>query len=211
METSIFNNYRNWIDEQKMPKGKRAVLLAGLDLFAQQGYNGTSTAQIATQAAVSQATIFKYFKTKQDLLLAIIQPILENLFPRYRDDFLPALDQFKTLPEVVHFVVHNRYQFFKENGDAFMIVLTELLTNSTVRRLFFKVIQESQPMIIKHFAAALNNAGVREELDLLTIARMMIGQILTYFIQQRLVPQIAADEQRDLEMIEAQIIRAIQK
>ncbi|MFD1318076.1 TetR/AcrR family transcriptional regulator [Loigolactobacillus zhaoyuanensis] len=211
MENNIFNNYREWVSEQKMPKGERAVLLAGLALFAQQGYNGTSTAQIAQQAAVSQATIFKYFKTKQDLLLAIIQPILENLYPRYRDDFLPELDQYKTLAEIVHFIIQNRYQFLKENAEAFTIVLTELLTNPTVRTLFFKVVQESQPMITQHLLRALKKVGVRQELDLVAIERTIISQLLTYFIQQRLVPQVPVDEQHDLQLIEAQIIRAIKK
>ncbi|MFD0898691.1 TetR/AcrR family transcriptional regulator [Loigolactobacillus binensis] len=211
MQTNIFNNYRQWVQEQKMPKGKRAVLLAGLDLFAQQGYNGTSTAQIAQQAAVSQATIFKYFKTKQDLLLAIIQPIIENLFPLYRDDFLPQLDRFTTVTEMVHFIVINRYQFIKENADAFVIVLTELLTNDTVRQLFFKAVQASQPMILQHFSMAWAKVGIRPELDLMTVARTLIGQLLTYFFQQQLVPQLPVDETRDLQLIEQQIIRAIQK
>ncbi|ATO44536.1 TetR/AcrR family transcriptional regulator [Loigolactobacillus coryniformis] len=211
METNIFNNYRQWITEQKMPKGRRVVLLAGLDLFAQQGYNGTATAQIAEKAAVSQATIFKYFKTKQDLLLAIIQPILENLFPLYRDDFLPELDQFNTLPEIVHFIVQNRYQFIKDNAAAFTILLTELLTNPTIRTLFTQVVQASQPMIARHLLGALKKAGINDDLDPLAVTRTVIGQLLAYFIQQRLAPQIVIDESRDLQLIEMQILRAIQK
>lgn len=54
-----------------MPAGKRKVLLAALRLFAANGVSGTSTAQIARAAATSQATIFKYYKTKQDLVNAV--------------------------------------------------------------------------------------------------------------------------------------------
>ncbi|WP_439646516.1 TetR/AcrR family transcriptional regulator [Paucilactobacillus hokkaidonensis] len=142
MNPTIFKNYRQWLLDQPMPKGKRSVLLAGLELFAQQGFNGTSTAQIADKAGVSQATIFKYFKTKQDLLLSILQPIIENFFPLYRDDFLDSLSQFKTLQELIHFIVRNRYQFLKDNADAVLIFTTEMLTNDTARELFTNIIKK---------------------------------------------------------------------
>ena len=103
MDNNIFLNYREWLAEQKIPKGKRSVLLAGLDLFSQYGFNGTSTAQIATKAGTSQATIFKYFKTKEDLLLAIIQPIIKNLLPIYQKDFLNSLKKFTTVKDLIHF------------------------------------------------------------------------------------------------------------
>ena len=77
MDGRVFENYKKWLQEQEMPKGKRNSLLAALDLFARYGYDGTSTAQVAEAAGVSQATIFKYFKTKQDLLKAIIKPVFE--------------------------------------------------------------------------------------------------------------------------------------
>ncbi|MBY7147690.1 helix-turn-helix transcriptional regulator, partial [Levilactobacillus brevis] len=75
MATDMFRNYRDWLDQQRMPRGKRVALLAALELFADQGFDGTSTQAIADRAGISQATIFKYFKTKQDLLLAILQPV----------------------------------------------------------------------------------------------------------------------------------------
>ncbi|MFC6169556.1 TetR/AcrR family transcriptional regulator [Loigolactobacillus jiayinensis] len=211
MQTTIFDNYRKWVQDQTMPKGKRAVLLASLDLFAQHGYASTSTAQIAQQAAVSQATIFKYFKTKQDLLLAILQPIIENLIPQYRDDFLPKINQFATLPTIVHFIVSDRYQFIKANADAMIILLTELLTNDTVHHQFFAMIQSSQPLFMQHVVPALKKAGIHADLDLGAVIRTIVGQLMTYFFQQRLMPNIPVDEAHDLQLIEAQIIRAIEK
>ena len=111
MESNLFNDYQEWFDQQEMPAGKRRVLKAGVELFAKQGYDGTSTAQIATQAGVSQATIFKYFKTKQDLLLAIVKPMIHNLLPVVRDEFLAHLEQPTDLPTLVHYIVADRYHF----------------------------------------------------------------------------------------------------
>lgn len=209
MNDNIFTNYRTWLTEQKMPNGKKVVLLSGLNLFAQQGYDGTSTSQIADNAGVSQATIFKYFKTKQDLLLAILQPIIENFFPRYRDDFLDQLNKFNSLPQVIRFMVVNRYQFLKENSDAFTILLSQFLTSETIRTLLFKIIGESVPLISKELLTKLKENGARPELDLITLFRTLFGQILIYFLQNRFIPKLQSDEDKDLKLIADQIICAI--
>ena len=56
---TILHNYQDWLMHHQMPPGKKKTLLAAIELFSQQGYNGTSTAQIAEKAGISQATIFK--------------------------------------------------------------------------------------------------------------------------------------------------------
>ena len=40
----------------------RKVLLASIDLFSKYGFNAVSTSNIAKEAKVSEAIIFKYFK-----------------------------------------------------------------------------------------------------------------------------------------------------
>ncbi len=67
-----------------MPAGKRKTILAAMTLFAQQGFHGTSTMQVAEVAKVSQATVFKYFKTKEDLLLGYYNLWQNCLVPLYK-------------------------------------------------------------------------------------------------------------------------------
>jgi AcrR family transcriptional regulator len=46
-----------------------ALRAAALELFASQGYDRTSTAQIAAHAGVSEMTLFRHFPSKEGLLL----------------------------------------------------------------------------------------------------------------------------------------------
>lgn len=45
-----------------------AILAAARSLFAEQGYDGTATAQIAERAGVAHGTVFHHFQTKENLL-----------------------------------------------------------------------------------------------------------------------------------------------
>ncbi|WP_057768526.1 TetR/AcrR family transcriptional regulator [Lactobacillus selangorensis] len=210
MEEKIFGSYRKRLLDQKMPHGKKAVLLAATDLFAKQGYNGTPTTQIAESAGVSQATIFKYFKTKQDLLTTILQPMIEELLPLYRDDFLAELEQYDTLPELIHFLVQDRYRFLTANSEVVMILLNEAFTNETIRTMVYKVFNESLPSFFTLLHQKMMSQ-VRADLDTTTVIRTIIGQLGFYFIQQQLAPNIPTEPNRDLAIIEGEILRAIQK
>ena len=59
------------------------ILAAAKQLFEAQGVVATSVAMIARQAQVSEATVFKYFPTKQALLERVVQdwivPLAEQL------------------------------------------------------------------------------------------------------------------------------------
>lgn len=91
MAVDIFVNYQDWLDQQTMPKGQKAALEAAMTLFAERGFDGTATSDIAKQAGISQATIFKYYHTKQDLLVAVVKPVMSHFFPKYRDQFFAGL------------------------------------------------------------------------------------------------------------------------
>ena len=55
-------------------EGRRLQILdVATELFARQGFNGTTTRQIAQRAAVNEAIIFRHFPTKEDLYWAVIE------------------------------------------------------------------------------------------------------------------------------------------
>lgn len=55
-------------------EGRRQQILdVATELFARQGFNGTTTRQIAQRAAVNEAIIFRHFPTKEDLYWAVIE------------------------------------------------------------------------------------------------------------------------------------------
>ena len=58
------------------PRGlqrREQLLQAALELFAENGYEGTCTRHVAEHTGVTEAVLFKHFPTKQDLFQAVLQ------------------------------------------------------------------------------------------------------------------------------------------
>ena len=61
-------------------RNRRDVLLnAALDSFSRRGYDATSVAELATATGMSKAAVSYHFRTKNDLLHAIADPLIDSL------------------------------------------------------------------------------------------------------------------------------------
>jgi AcrR family transcriptional regulator len=61
-------------------RNRRDVLLAAaLDRFTRRGYDATSVAELAAATGMSKAAVSYHFRTKNDLLHALTDPLLDNL------------------------------------------------------------------------------------------------------------------------------------
>jgi AcrR family transcriptional regulator len=58
------------------PGDKRSALLqAALELFAENGFNGSPTSLIAKRAGVANGTLFLYFKNKEELIRELFREV----------------------------------------------------------------------------------------------------------------------------------------
>lgn len=55
-------------NKQLAKKRKTQITKAAIKLFSQKGFTASTTKEIAEQAGISEGTIFRYFKTKKDIL-----------------------------------------------------------------------------------------------------------------------------------------------
>ena len=55
------------------PERRRQIIETAAEIFARNGFRGTTTREVAAAAGVSEAAVFKHFATKEDLYAAIIE------------------------------------------------------------------------------------------------------------------------------------------
>jgi AcrR family transcriptional regulator len=69
MSSSLPETVRPGLRERKKAKTRAAIQQHALRLFREQGYHATTVEQIAEAAEVSPSTFFRYFPTKEDVVL----------------------------------------------------------------------------------------------------------------------------------------------
>src|SRR5262245_58183051 len=57
---------------------RQDILRAAVDLFAKKGFRGTTTRDLAAQAEVNEAIIFRHFNTKEELYRAILEEKMKH-------------------------------------------------------------------------------------------------------------------------------------
>jgi AcrR family transcriptional regulator len=69
-DTPAVGSPRAGLRERKKARTRAEIRAQGLRLFREQGYHQTSTEQIAAAADISPATFFRYFATKERVVLS---------------------------------------------------------------------------------------------------------------------------------------------
>ena len=207
MSESIFESFEAYLKEADYPKGKKKIMQSAVDLISTKSYNGTSTLQIARHAGLSQATLFKYFKTKEDLLTAILHPVVPGLFGRFFEELL-ALN---TTEEKVHYLVHNRMAYLKKNRALMKIILQEIFSNKKLRKeqlYIWNTLHDKLLVLHKELKA---DSRVNPELTIPQMVRICVGPLLGYFAQLYIVGDNGEIREKDLELLEKQILGGLWK
>lgn len=207
MDKTIFESFEDYLEEADYPQGKKKIMRSAVELISTKGYDGTSTLNIAEHAGLSQATLFKYFKTKVDLLTAILHPVVPGLFGSFFEELLT----FETTEEKVHYFVHNRMSYLKKNRALIKIIFHEIFSNNKLRneqKFIWSTIQDKLQTFHKELLA---DPRVDPELTIPQMARICVGPLLAYFAQLYIIGD--NDEMRvdDLDLLEKQILGGLWK
>jgi AcrR family transcriptional regulator len=70
---------------ERLPRDERtaAIMDVAREVFCEKGYAEASTAEIAARAGVVEGTLYRYFPTKRDLLIKVVEAFYERIFADY--------------------------------------------------------------------------------------------------------------------------------
>ena len=207
MDKTVFESFEDYLEEANYPQGKKKIMQAAVDLISTKSYNGTSTLQIAKHAGLSQATLFKYFKTKEDLLTAILHPVVPGLFGRFFEELLA----FNTTEEKVHYLVHNRMAYLKKNRALMKIILQEIFSNKKLRKEQLYIWNTLQDKLLVLHKELIADSRVNPEITVPQMVRICIGPLLAYFAQLYIVSDNSDIREEDLNLLEKQILGGLWK
>jgi AcrR family transcriptional regulator len=154
---------------------RQDILEAGLKLFAEKGYNGSTTAEIARAAGVAEGTIFRHFPTKKDLLIAVLEPkVLEGLVQLNKEH------SEDTPTEFFRCFLRNRLELIKKNESLIRLMFAEAQYHIEVREALFNGIIGQAISITKPWFEKGVERGDFRALPFLPTMRSFMGMVMIY-------------------------------
>ncbi|WP_040205999.1 TetR/AcrR family transcriptional regulator [Neobacillus jeddahensis] len=189
-------------DENKLTDKQKKILIAAIESFSEKGYASTSTNEIAKKAGVAEGTIFRHYKTKKDLLMSIVGPIMTKLIgPFIVNDFNKVLDQpYERVEDFLRAAIENRRVALMKLLPVIKIMLQEIPFQPELKEQFIEQIAKNifqrVSTIIKHF----QEKGQLIELPPESVTRMAMTNIFGYlFSRYILFPDGDWDDELETE------------
>ncbi|AYF93057.1 TetR/AcrR family transcriptional regulator [Apilactobacillus bombintestini] len=213
MESTNYTSFNDWLENTKMPNGKRKVLQSAVKLFSVNGYNSTSTASIAKDCGLSEATVFKHFKSKKDLLKTIIDPLVNNLAPSFGDQFVSSVKgKALNINTMIEFIISNRFHFIEENHEVIFIVMNQILTDDKLRDKFGDIVVPKLKVVINKLTVLMAaDDKISDDITTEELYRIIASQLLISTIQEYKFPSDDWDTEKQIKSMVKMTQRAIRK
>ena len=171
------------ITEAKRESRRQQILDAALTCFARDGFHATTTADIVRESGVSQGTLYLYFATKDDIVVALADD------RHQREGFLHALAQSELDPVQGLFLMIELYGKSlgdprrREMGRVGIQGWAEALRNPRIHDSVTGGVATVRAAIVRLIERGQRAGEVRADLDPEAAARIMIATFQGLILQ----------------------------
>ncbi|MBD2022562.1 TetR/AcrR family transcriptional regulator [Leptolyngbya sp. FACHB-36] len=171
------------------------ILKSALRLFAQRGYDGTTTRELAEAADVAEGTLFRHFPNKKAILVEVAtQGWVEIL-----TDLLTELSEMGSYKAVAQ-VMRRRMLNLHKNADMLRVCFMEAQFHPDLRdRIQSEVIAKMTDVAEAFFQTAMDQ-GIYRRMNPKTVARVFLGMFAVAGFSQSTImePGSAALEMQEM-------------
>ena len=174
---------------------KEAIVEAVQDVFAEKGFDGTTTRELAKAAGVSEALLYKHFPSKESLYAAMLDGCAKGPTFAEASRILELDASTSTLVVMVHFMIS--HYVLGRSGDSHRAALNSLLVRSLLGdgefvRLMHKKLAAAW---LKKFEACLQaaaKAGEMREVPIRHDLCVWLVQHVAFSLMLHLQPKVPA-------------------
>ncbi|MBO8157081.1 MAG: TetR/AcrR family transcriptional regulator [Bacillaceae bacterium] len=192
-------------DDKDITPKQAKIIQAAIEIFAEKGYASASTSEIAKRAGVAEGTIFRHYKTKKELLLSIVSPmIIKFAAPFFAETFIRQVfkdHEDKGFEELLRKLIQNRYEFVKNNVPLLKIVLQEMAFHPEIQQAYKQVFTEKVLPKFKKMVEYYQDKGeLRNDFSVDTTIRLVINTAVGFMVTRFIVmPDYPWDDEKELE------------
>ncbi|UQZ33169.1 TetR family transcriptional regulator [Paenibacillus sp. PK3_47] len=176
--------------DQKMTPKQKSILQAAIEVFSEKGYSSAATSEIAQKAGVAEGTIFRYYKTKKDLLLSIVGPAMGQMIaPFVLRNFNGVLDMpFERYEDFLRAFMVNRLEFARKHFKILRILIQEIPFQPALKEQFIEnvlgQVVERVTAITEHFK---EKGEISIEVPTPAVIRFTVSSIFGYLLARLLL------------------------
>ncbi|WP_061249569.1 TetR/AcrR family transcriptional regulator [Leptospira alstonii] len=187
--------------DSNWPEGQKKIFLAAIEIFAQKGFSATTTVEIAKKAGVAEGLIFKHFKSKKELLLSLVLPILESFFAPLTLKRLQMVfsHEFSNLEQFLMALFQERIAFIGKNRNLIRIVLQEAFITIEIRGALERIFKERLAPLIKERLKKFQEIGMISEMPIESAFRLIAVNLAGYVLLTEILYQPKAEDDWDHE------------
>ena len=152
------------------------ILTGAAQVFAEKGFHKATTREIAQAAGVSEGTIYNYFTTKRDLLVAMIGLLAMESLEEIIIDNPPADPK-----EFLTLILHDRFKLVEERGYLMVPLMAEIFTDVELRAALYHQVAMPIAARVEQYLQSHMEAGVMRSINPIIVTRAMIGAIVVNF------------------------------
>lgn len=143
--------------EQKKQKNKAAILEAAILLFGERGYENTTISALAETAGIGKGTIYSYFKSKNEILLAFCEEELACMHQEIQQT-VPAE---ASLEEKLLMIFMCEFRYVTKNKSFGRTLIREMIFP---KQLTLEKSKELEEQFLQLFASVFKEAQEKGEL-----------------------------------------------
>jgi AcrR family transcriptional regulator len=169
--------------EREFLAHREEILLAAQKVFAAKGFFPTTMSDIAREAEFGTGTLYKYFKSKEELYFTLIDEKTEEINRLVKAE----LSQKTSAVERIKKVLGLEFEFFERNRDFFMIYTSERSRFEwTVKNELGKGLHEKMVAYI-HILDEVMKQGIEEgefrRLNPMDLAHALVGIVNSFIFE----------------------------
>ncbi len=134
---------------------RERIITAAASLFGDKGYHNTTTAEIAEAANVAAGTIYIYFASKEELLVAVFEEFLSAHMDRLRQGITSQQGPEAKLRKLLTLGL----ELMESNPDSARIFLSQLRQSTTM----IKTVVKRSSRAYKDIIEEILEEGVQED------------------------------------------------
>ena len=152
---------------------KDRILDVAREMIADGGYHATTTAALAARAGISEGTIYRHFKSKEDILVRILEDLNDN----YSRFLLELRSKTDGGPGTIEVMVEEHSRFVEQHVDAMRIVLSSYAHLDPSKQSMTSVIKRMSSFFQEHLERAMED-GIIDQVPAQENALLMVTLLL---------------------------------